>query len=63
VAPDERIRMLRNQLLRTTNPEVIHIVADELKVAIDAYTETFPKDFSILNLQSLAPENGLLKNK
>jgi hypothetical protein len=50
--------MLCNQLLRTTNPEVIHIVADELKVAIDAYTENFPKEFPVLSLRSLAPETA-----
>jgi hypothetical protein len=35
--PDERVRMLYAQLVRARNPEVIEIVLDELKVAIDAY--------------------------
>jgi hypothetical protein len=35
--PDERIRMLYAQLVRARNPEVIKIVVDELRIAIDAY--------------------------
>lgn len=35
--PDERIQQLCAQLLRTHNHEVIQLVADELKTAIDTY--------------------------
>ena len=53
---DERIRMLSAQLLRAKNPEVIQIVADELKTAIDAYAESVQQDFPVIDLLSLAPE-------
>jgi hypothetical protein len=32
----ERLRVLCAQLLRATNPEVVQVVADELKDAVDA---------------------------
>jgi hypothetical protein len=40
VAPDDRIRELCAQLLRTRNPLVIQMVADQLKAAIDVYAES-----------------------
>jgi len=48
--------MLSAQLLRAKNPEVIQIVADELKAAVDAYAEGFQQDFPVIDLLSLAPE-------
>jgi len=47
VSSDERIKMLCAQLLRTTNPEVIQIVSDELKAAIDVYAASVQQDFQI----------------
>jgi len=34
---DERIRLLSAKLLRAENPSVIMAVAEQLKIAIDAY--------------------------
>jgi hypothetical protein len=45
--PDERIRELCAQLLRTHHPEVIQIVADQLKGAIDRYVATVQNDFPV----------------
>jgi len=50
--------MLCNQLLRTTNPEVIHIVVAELKIAIDAYTESFQQGFPVIDVLSLTRETA-----
>jgi hypothetical protein len=50
--------MLCSQLLRATNPEVIQLVADELKAAIDEYAGDVQKDFPVLDLSSLASETA-----
>jgi hypothetical protein len=58
VSSDERIKMLCAQLLRTTNPEVIQIVSDELKAAIDAYAASVQQDYPTLEWRSFATETA-----
>ena len=55
LASDERIRLLCAQLLRTWSPEVLHLVAEELKTAVDDYVEDVKEDLSVIEL-SLLPE-------
>lgn len=56
MAPDDRIRMLAAQLLRTTNPALVQFVADELKIAVDAYAQSVQQEFPALDLSTLAIE-------
>lgn len=58
VQRDELIRVLCAQLLRATNPEVIQVVAGELKIFIDAYVESVQQDFPVVDLSSLASETA-----
>lgn len=53
VRRDQRIRELCAQLLRTHNPEVIQLVADQLKSAIDEYVSDAQNDFPVLEFFSL----------
>ena len=50
VVPYQRIRELSAQLLRSTDPLVIQIVADQLKTAIDAYVAGVQNDFPAIEL-------------
>jgi hypothetical protein len=58
MSPEERIGVLCAQLLRATNPEVVQIVADELKDAVDAYATSVQQDFPVIDISALACETA-----